>query len=90
MPMPDAPRKYKLITDPQLQAARKHWPQVSDKTWTLTLRRADEPMVLNRAAHRGVGFVTIQVPPEDQTREGLFYRRDIDVLILISGETALA
>lgn len=88
--MPDAPRKYKLITDAQLQAARKHWPQISDKTWTLTLRRNDEPMVLNRAAHRGVGFVTIQVPPEDQTRDGLFYRRDIDVLILINGETPLA
>jgi hypothetical protein len=88
--MPDAPRKYKLITEEQIQAARKYWPQVSDKTWTLILRRADEPMVLNRAAHRGVGFVTIQVPPADQTKDGLFYRRDIDVLILIAGETPLA
>lgn len=88
--MPDAPRKYKLITDDQVQAARRHWPQVTDKTWTLTLRRADEPMVLNRAAHRGVGFTTIQVPAEDQTRDGMFYRRDIDILILISGETPLA
>jgi hypothetical protein len=88
--MPDAPRKYQLITDEQLQAARKFWPQVSDKTWTLTLKRADEPMVLNRAAHKGVGFVTITVPEPNQLKDGMFYRRDIDVLILVSGETALA
>ncbi len=88
--MPDAPRKYKLITEEQLQIARRFWPQVSDKTWTLILKRTDEPMVLNRAAHRGVGFVTINVPTAEQTKEGLFYRRDIDVLILISGETPLA
>lgn len=88
--MPDAPRKYRLITDEQIQAARRFWPQVNDKTWTLILRRNDEPLVLNRAAHRGVGFVTIQVPPPEQTRDGLFYRRDIDVLILIAGETPLA
>jgi hypothetical protein len=88
--MPDAPRKYRLITEDLVQAARRHWPQVSDKTWTLALRRNDEPMVLNRAAHRGVGFVTIQVPTPEQTRDGMFYRRDIDVLILIAGETALA
>lgn len=88
--MPDAPRKYKLITDEQVQAARRHWPQVSDKTWTLILRRNDEPMVLNRAAHRGVGFTAIQPPAEDQTRDGMFYRRDIDVLILMQGETPLA
>ena len=43
--MPDAPRKYYLINDAQLQAARKFWPQVSDKTWVLTLKRADEPLV---------------------------------------------
>jgi hypothetical protein len=28
------------------------------------------------------------VPPE--TMEGMFYRKDMDVLILISGETSLA
>lgn len=88
--MPDAPRKYKLITEEQLQAARRFWPQVSDKTWTLMLKRGDEPLVLNRAAHKGVGFVSIQVPTPEQTREGLYYRRDIDVLVLISGETSLA
>lgn len=88
--MPDAPRKYKLITEEQLQAARRYWPQVSDKTWTLTLKRSDEPLVLNRAAHRGIGFTTITAPPPEQTREGMFYRKDIDVLILISGETQLA
>lgn len=88
--MPDAPRKYRLITEEQVQAARRFWPQVSDKTWTLTLKRSDEPLVLNRAAHRGVGFVSIEVPALEQTRDGMFYRRDIDVLILIAGETALA
>ena len=88
--MPDAPRKYKLITPEQVQAARRFWPQVSDKTWTLTLKRTDEPMVLNKAPHRGVGFVTINLPNPDQTKDGMFYRRDIDVLILISGETTLA
>lgn len=86
--MPDAPRKYYLISDAQLQAARKHWPQVTDKTWVLTLKRSDEPLVLNKPPHRGVGFVTITVP--EQTTEGMHYRRDIDVLILISGETLLA
>jgi hypothetical protein len=85
--MPDAPRKYYLINEPQLEAARKQWPQVTDKTWVLLLKRTDEPLVLNKPAHRGVGFVTIKVP--DQTVEGMSYRRDIDVLILISGETAL-
>ena len=86
--MPDAPRKYYLINDAQLEAARQHWPQVSDKTWVLTLRRSDEPLVLNKPPHRGVGFTTITVPTE--TVEGMQYRRDIDVLILVSGETALA
>lgn len=86
--MPDAPRKYHLINTEQVQAARKYWPQVSDKTWVLVLKRADEPVVLNRPPHRGVGFATVTVPPE--TMEGMFYRKDIDVLILISGETALA
>lgn len=88
--MPDAPRKYTLITREQVEAARRHWPQVSDKTWTLILRRTDEPMVLNRAAHRGVGFGAISVPEFEKTRDGMFYRRDLDVLILISGETPLA
>jgi hypothetical protein len=88
--MPEAPRKYQLITEAQLQAARRFWPQVSDKTWTLTLRRTDEPMVLNKAAHKGVGFVTITAPEPHQTRDGMYYRRDIDVLILMSGETPLA
>lgn len=88
--MPDAPRKYRLITEAQMQAARRYWPQVSDKTWILVLKRNDEPMVLNKAAHRGVGFTTISVPAPEQTKEGMFYRRDIDVLILISGETPLA
>ena len=85
--MPDAPRKYYLINDTQLQAAKKHWPQVSDKTWVLILKRSEEPLVLNKPPHRGVGFVSLQVPPE--STEGMAYRRDIDVLILISGETAL-
>ena len=86
--MPDAPRKYYLITDPQVQAAKAHWPQVSDKTWVLTLKRADEPLVLNKPPHRGVGFVTLQIP--EQTTDGMAYRRDIDVLILVSGETEFA
>ena len=85
--MPDAPRKYYLINDAQVQAAKKHWPQVSDKTWVLILKRSEEPLVLNKPPHRGVGFVSLQVPPE--STEGMAYRRDIDVLILISGETAL-
>ena len=86
--MPDAPRKYYLITERQLEAAQKHWPQVSDQTWTLTLKHGDEPLVLNKPAHKGVGFVTLTVPKE--TTEGMSYRRDIDVLIFISGETPLA
>lgn len=86
--MPDAPRKYYLINDTQVQAARKHWPQVSDKTWVLVLKQLDEPLVLNKPPHRGIGFVTLQVPAE--TVEGMFYRREIDVLILVSGETELA
>ena len=85
--MPDAPRKYYLINAAQLQAAKKHWPQVSDKTWVLVLKRAEEPLVLNKPPHRGVGFVSLKAPAE--TVEGMFYRRDIDVLILVSGETAL-
>jgi hypothetical protein len=85
--MPDAPRKYYLINEPQLEAARQQWPQVTDKTWVLVLKRSDEPLVLNKPPHRGLGFVTIKVP--DQTVEGMSYRRDIDVLILVSGETAL-
>lgn len=86
--MPDAPRKYYLINTEQVQAAREYWPQVSDKTWVLVLKRADEPVVLNRPPHRGVGFATVSVPPE--TMEGMFYRKDMDVLILVSGETSLA
>jgi hypothetical protein len=86
--MPDAPRKYFLINDEQIQAARKYWPQVSDKTWVLVMKRTDEPLVLNRPPHRGVGFAAIAVPPE--TMEGMFYRKDLDVLILVSGETSLA
>ena len=85
--MPDAPRKYHLINDAQLQAAKQHWPQVTDHTWVLVLKRAEEPLVLNKPPHRGVGFVTLQVPPE--STDGMAYRRDIDVLILIAGETAL-
>jgi hypothetical protein len=85
--MPDAPRKYYLITENQVQAARQHWPQVTDKTWVLVLKRGDEPLVLNKPPHRGVGFVTLKVPTE--TMDGMFYRRDIDVLILMSGETPL-
>jgi hypothetical protein len=87
--MPDAPRKYYLINDAQVEAAHKQWPQVNDKTWVLVLRRSDEPLVLNKPPHRGVGFVTITVPEPEKSVEGMFYRRDIDVLILISGETAL-
>jgi hypothetical protein len=86
--MPDAPRKYYLINDPQLQAARQHWPQVSDKTWVLVLKRGEEPLVLNKPPHRGVGFVSLQVP--DEVTDGMAYRRDIDVLILVSGETEFA
>ena len=86
--MPDAPRKYYLINDAQVEAARQYWPQVSDKTWVLVLKRADEPLVLNKPPHRGIGFVTITLPPE--TMDGMFYRKDMDVLILISGESPLA
>ena len=86
--MPEAPRKYYLITESQLLAARQHWPQVNDKTWVLVLRRGDEPMMLNKPAHRGVGFAHIKVPGE--LVAGMFYRRDLDVLILMSGETELA
>jgi hypothetical protein len=85
--MPDAPRKYYLINDAQLAAARQQWPQVTDHTWVLVLKRADEPLVLNKPPHRGVGFVSLSVP--EQVVEGMAYRRDIDVLILVSGETAL-
>ncbi len=88
--MPDAPRKYHLITEEQLEAARKVWPQVTDKTWTLTLRLNDEPMVLNKAPHRGTGFVTVAVPEADKRVEGMFYRKDMDVLIFVSGETPFA
>lgn len=86
--MPDAPRKYYLITTQQLDAARKHWPHISERTWTVTLYRNDEPLLLNKPAHKGVGFARITVP--ENTIEGMHYRRDIDVLILISGETPLA
>jgi len=86
--MPDAPRKYYLITDNQVQAAKKHWPQVSDKTWVLTVKRGDEPMVLNKPTHRGVGFYTVQIPAE--LIEGMYYRKDLDILFLVSGETVLA
>ncbi len=85
--MPDAPRKYHMINDAQLLAAKPHWPQVTDKTWVLILKRSEEPLVLNKPPHRGVGFVSLQVPPE--STDGMAYRRDIDVLILIAGETAL-
>jgi hypothetical protein len=85
--MPDAPRKYFLINDNQLQAAKRHWPQVSDKTWVVVLKRAEEPLVLNKPPHRGVGFASLKVPAE--TVEGMSYRRDLDVLILVSGETEL-
>jgi hypothetical protein len=86
--MPDAPRKYYLINDPQLQAAKQHWPQVSDKTWVLVLKRGEEPLVLNKPPHRGVGFVSLKVP--DEVTDGMAYRRDVDVLILVSGETEFA
>ena len=85
--MADAPRKYYLINDAQLQAARKIWPQVSEKTWTLIMKHGDEPLVLNKPAHKGVGFVTFTLP--EKPVEGMHYRREIDVLILISGETPL-
>ena len=85
--MPDAPRKYFLITDEQLQAARRFWPQVSDKTWVLVLHRGEEPLVLNKPPHRGVGFLTFHIP--DDAREGMAYRREVDVLILVGGETSL-
>ncbi len=88
--MPDAPKKYYLINPAQVEAAKKYWQHVSDKTWVLVLKRDDEPMVLNRAPHRGVGLARVDVPPIEQTKEGMYYRRDMDVLILISGETALA
>jgi hypothetical protein len=86
--MPDAPRKYYLINTAQVQAAKQHWPQVSDKTWVLVLKRGEEPLVLNKPPHRGVGFVSLTVP--DEVTDGMFYRRDIDVLILVSGETEFA
>lgn len=85
--MPDAPRKYYLISPAQLEAARQHWPQVTDKTWVLILKRVDEPLVLNRPPHKGVGFTTFNVP--DELKDGMAYRKDVDVLILVSGETAL-
>jgi hypothetical protein len=88
--MPDAPRKYFLITEAQVDAAKKYWNHVNNKTWVLVLKRGDEPMVLNKAPHRGLGVVTVEVPPPEQTKDGMYYRRDMDVLILISGETALA
>jgi hypothetical protein len=87
--MPDAPRKYFLITDEQLQAAKKVWPQINPRTYVLVLKRTDEPMVLSKAPHRGVGIGTINVPDLDKTVSGMFYRRDMDVLILMSGETTL-
>lgn len=87
--MPDAPRKYFLINDEQLQAAKKIWPQVNPRTYVLVLKRTDEPMLLNKAPHRGVGFASITVPELEKTVNGMFYRRDMDVLILMSGETSL-
>jgi len=87
--MPDAPRKYFLITDEQLRAAKKIWPQVNPRTYVLVLKRTDEPMVLNKAPHKGVGLGTISVPELEKTNNGMFYRRDMDVLILMSGETPL-
>lgn len=86
--MPDAPRKYYLIDEAQVRAAKQHWPQVSDKTWVLVLKRGEEPLVLNKPPHRGVGFVSLKVP--DDVVDGMAYRRDIDVLILVSGETEFA
>lgn len=88
--MPDAPRKYFLINEAQVDAAKKHWHHVNNKTWVLVLKRGDEPMVLNKAPHRGLGVATVEVPPVEQTKDGMYYRRDMDVLILISGETPLA
>ena len=85
--MADAPRKYYLINPAQVEAAKKQWPQVTDKTWVLVLKRSEEPLVLNKPSHRGVGFVSIKVP--DDTVDGMFYRREIDVLILVAGETVL-
>jgi hypothetical protein len=87
--MPDAPRKYFLITDEQLQAAKKVWPQVGPRTYVLVMRRTDEPMVLSKAPHKGVGIGNITVPEPEKTVDGMFYRREMDVLILISGETPL-
>lgn len=87
--MPDAPRKYFLITEEQLQTARKIWPQVNPRTYVLVLKRSDEAMVLNKAPHRGLGFATVAVPEPERTVDGMYYRRDMDVLILISGETSL-
>jgi hypothetical protein len=87
--MPEAPRKYFLINDAQLEAAKKYWPQVSFRTWVLVMKRTDEPMVLNKAPHKGVGFAQVTVPEPEQTVEGMYYRRDMDVLILVSGETSL-
>lgn len=86
--MPDAPRKFHLITSEQLAAARPHWPQVNDRTWVLILKRTDEPLVLNKPPHKGIGFATYKVPNE--LIDGMHYRRDVDVLILVSGETPLA
>ena len=86
--MPHAPRKYYLITNEQVQAARQVFPQVSDKTWVLTLRRGEEPLVLNKPPHKGVGFLIFTIP--EDTQAGLAYRREADVLILVSGETPLA
>jgi hypothetical protein len=86
--MPDAPRKFHLISPEQLDAARPHWPQVSDRTWVLILKRTDEPLVLNKPPHKGIGFTTYRVPNE--LLNGMHYRRDVDVLILVSGETPLA
>jgi hypothetical protein len=85
--MPDAPRKYYLINNTQVEAAKRHWPQVSDKTWVVVLKRSEEPLLLNKPPHRGVGFASLKVPAE--TVDGMFYRRDLDVLILVSGETEL-
>ena len=87
--MPDAPRKYFLITNEQQQAAKKIWPQVSLRTYVLVLKRGDEPMVLSKAPQRGVGIATVTVPEPEKTVNGMYYLRDMDVLILISGETPL-
>ena len=77
--MPDAPRKYFLITDEQLQAARKIWPQVNLRTYVLVLKRGDEPMVLSKAPQRGVGIATVNVPEPEKTVNGMYYRREMDV-----------